>query len=60
MIVLHDLNLALRYSDSILLIQQGRQRYFGDSRAVSSAGLSDVYDIPISIEQSGDRVHIVY
>ncbi len=60
MIVLHDLNLALRYSDSILLIQEGRQRYFGDSRGISSAELSDVYDIPVSIRQSGDLIHIVY
>ncbi|MGE4290709.1 MAG: ABC transporter ATP-binding protein [Desulfovibrio sp.] len=59
-IVLHDLNLALRYADSVLLIREGRMLFRGSSRDVSPQDLSKAYDIPISIREVEQTRHVLY
>ena len=44
-IVIHDLNLALRYCDRFLFIHEGRVYRYGDESIVTSELLSDVYNV---------------
>lgn len=50
LIVLHDLSLALRYADDILLLSQGRALYFGSKEGLPAERLSDAYRMRIAIE----------
>lgn len=59
-IVLHDLNLALRYADTVLLIREGRTLFCGRSRDVSPRDLSEAYDIPIAIREEDRTRHVLY
>ena len=43
--VIHDLNLALRYCDRFLLLHGGRVHAFGDASVVSTENIRDVYRI---------------
>jgi len=50
LVVLHDLNLASRYADKMLLLNMGKMTAFGLPQDVlQSAILSEVYQIPIEI-----------
>ena len=49
-IVLHDLNLALRYADDVALFSGGQVRAFGEASAVLEPGLvEDVFQVRCSI-----------
>ena len=52
-VVLHTLSFALRYAKNILLLQNGRQNYFGPSTGLAASSLTDVFEIPISIQSIG-------
>lgn len=52
-IVLHTLSFALRFAQNILLLHNGRQRYFGSSEKLTADSLTDVFEIPISIQNIG-------
>lgn len=52
-VVLHTLSFALRYAENILLLHNGRQRYFGASEGLSASSLTNVFEIPISIQNIG-------
>ncbi|MGE4318423.1 MAG: ABC transporter ATP-binding protein [Deferribacterales bacterium] len=60
MIVLHDLNLALRYADSVLLMDGGRSLYCGDKDGMSEEKLSEAYGINISVKKIDDRSVVMY
>lgn len=49
-VVLHTLSFALRYAENILLLHGGIQKYFGSSHGVTESYLTDVFEIPISIQ----------
>jgi len=49
----HDLNLALRYCDSFVLLKAGKLIATGDSETVSSEVLEDVYDIRAKVLGEG-------
>ncbi|MGE4318698.1 MAG: ABC transporter ATP-binding protein [Deferribacterales bacterium] len=48
-IVLHDLNLAVRYADDILVMKEGRLRAFTQAQSLDEPLLSEVYDMPVKI-----------
>lgn len=49
--VLHDLNLAARYADRMLLLQQGHSRAQGPPEAVLQPELlSEVYGLPVEVD----------
>ena len=49
-VVLHDINLAARYADRILLLDQGRVRAIGDPEAVlTEESLGAVYGYPVRV-----------
>lgn len=59
-VVLHDLNLALRYADTVLLIREGRALFCGNSQDISPQDLSRAYDIPIDIREDAQTRHVLY
>ena len=48
-IVIHDLNLALRFCDRFLLMRQGRIYQYGDRSVLDSAALNDVYGVDAKV-----------
>jgi iron complex transport system ATP-binding protein len=56
LVVLHDLNLAARYADTLAVMRGGALVAFGPPSAVLSVDLlSDVFGIALAITQSGGR-----
>ena len=47
--VIHDLNLALRFCDRFLLMRQGRIYRYGDLSVLDSAALNDVYGVDAKV-----------
>ena len=60
LVVIHDLNLALRYADSILLLDGGQQADFCRSRELNGGCVSGVYSIPMDIREIDGRLCVVY
>ena len=59
MLVLHDLNLAAKYSDKIILLSDGKTVEIGAPKDVLRAELlSVIYDIDIEIKE--DPLFITY
>ncbi len=60
-IVLHDINLALRYCDSFLLLKDQTVYSFGGADSVNEQSVRKVFDLPAEIrEWNGTRVVIPY
>lgn len=60
LIAIHDLNQALRFSDRVLLIANGRMQVFGSPlEVISPAMLRSVYGVEARIEQCSRRVNHV-
>jgi iron complex transport system ATP-binding protein len=60
LIVLHDLNLAVRYADRILLLENGSTLYFGDKSGISEEHLTSAYKIPIAIRNIDEKSFVLY
>lgn len=58
-VVLHDLNLALRFSDRFLLLQNGRVYGYGDRSILTQRALKDVYGVKARVAEMEDR-HILF
>ncbi len=59
-VVIHDLNLALKYCDRFLLIHEGQAYRYGDSSIITSEAIRDVYGVEASIaEIAGSRFVVV-
>jgi iron complex transport system ATP-binding protein len=58
LVILHDLNLAARYCDRILLLQQGRAHAFGSPVEVLQAEpLREVFGLDVLIQRHPERGH---
>lgn len=58
LVILHDLNLAARYADSVLLLQQGRCLAQGNTEQVlQDQLLSDLYQLPLQVIDHPARAH---
>lgn len=56
---LHDLNLAYRFSDDLLLIRDGTVHTFSHKRAVTSRDIEEVYGVPVILREiDGQRIVI--
>ncbi|MDD7732424.1 MAG: ABC transporter ATP-binding protein [Firmicutes bacterium] len=53
--VIHDINLALRFCDHFLLLQEGRVYDFGDHHIITSKALGDIYGIQASLNEVGGK-----
>lgn len=49
LLVLHDINLALKYCDKFLLLHKGKRYAYGDKSVINRESIRDVYDIHASI-----------
>lgn len=50
LLVMHDLNLAARFADQILLLKEGRPQAFGSpAQVLTEAHLSHTYDFPMQV-----------
>ena len=59
LVILHDLNLASYFADSIYLLNQGKIAAFGEPHEVMTPELlTEVYRSPIEVKTQGDRLHI--
>lgn len=59
--VIHDLNLALRYCDRFLFLKGEKIYSYGNIKTMTDACLSEVYDIPVSlVEVQGIKVVIPF
>lgn len=55
-VVLHDLNLAFKYADQILLLKNGENIFYGSKEELDAKTLSDAYHVEIDlIEHKGVR-----
>ncbi|WP_166363968.1 heme ABC transporter ATP-binding protein [Pseudomonas akapageensis] len=58
LVILHDLNLAARYCDHLLLLQDGRPHGYGSPDEVLTAeALEAVYGLQVLIQQHPERGH---
>jgi len=58
LVILHDLNLAARYCDRILLLEHGRCHAFAAPSAVlTPAALKAVYGIDVLVQTHPERGH---
>jgi iron complex transport system ATP-binding protein len=61
MVVMHDLNLAARWCDKVLLLNQGQVVTFGHpSKALTSDRLESVYGIPMAVMRNPHHAQSVW
>lgn len=53
-LVIHDINLALRFCDRFLLVRDGCVVAYGDREAVTDEALSATYDVGFKVDAVGD------
>ena len=58
-VVLHDLNLALRYCDRFLLMQDGRVYRYGDAAVLTPEAIGDVYHVRAQVVEVLGRKMVV-
>lgn len=58
--ICHDINIAAKYSDTILMMSAGRVYAMGTPEEVVTVGnLRDVYGVETEIVSDGDRPHVI-
>ncbi|CAI8728104.1 MULTISPECIES: heme ABC transporter ATP-binding protein [Pseudomonas] len=58
LVILHDLNLAARYCDQLLLLQQGLPHAYGPpAEVLTTEALAAVYGLEVLIQQHPERGH---
>lgn len=61
--VLHDLNQAAQFSDKVVVVEKGKQRYFNTPAAtITEEMIADVYEMEAEIDYSNmrsPRIHLV-
>jgi len=58
-LVIHDLNLALRYCDRFLFVKDGGVYCYGDSSILTDEALSEVYNVPVKIHTIDGKTIVV-
>jgi iron complex transport system ATP-binding protein len=60
LVILHDLNLAMRHADRVLLLQEGRALSCAAPRqALTPEMLQSVYGLPVRRIQAGDDIPVI-
>ena len=55
----HDINLALRYSDRFVLMRDGQIRYAGGPEVITPETIREIYGIDVSIGEVNGRKVVV-
>ncbi len=59
LVILHDLNLASYFADSVYILNQGEITAFGEPHEVmTSEVLTEVYRSPIEVKRQNDKLYI--
>ncbi len=58
-IVLHDLNLALRYCDRFLLLKDSKVFSYGDIETMTQESIESVYGIPVAIKSVNGMLSVI-
>lgn len=60
-LVIHDLNLALRYCDKFLLLKNNRIFCYGGIEVMNPKNISEIYEIPVTVQEvNGVKVVIPF
>ncbi|RXJ77091.1 iron ABC transporter ATP-binding protein [Arcobacter sp. F155] len=59
-VVLHDLNLAFKYANDILLLKEGKIIFFGKKSELKEQILRDTYDVDLRIINHENEIKVVY
>jgi iron complex transport system ATP-binding protein len=57
--VMHDLNLALRFSDKFLLLQNTKVFVAGGSEVMTAENISQAYGVPVSVERVQNQMVVI-
>lgn len=57
--VMHDLNLALRFSDNFLLLQNTKVFAAGGPEIMTAANISQAYGVPVSVERVQNQMVVI-
>lgn len=57
--VMHDLNLALRFSDKFLLLQKTRVFAAGGPEVMTAETISQAYGVPVGVERIKDQMVVI-
>jgi iron complex transport system ATP-binding protein len=60
LVVMHDLNLAMRYADTVMLMDNGRITYHGCRSGLTDEALTDAYKTDISIRQVEGKYAVIF
>ena len=58
-VVIHDLNLALRFCDRVLLMKDGQVYRYGDCSVLDSEALREVYGVEAKVVKIEDRLMVL-
>ncbi len=58
-IVIHDLNLALRYCDRFLFLKENAVFCYGGLEVMTAKNISAVYQVPVTVEHYQNRVIVI-
>ena len=56
---IHDINLALRYSDKFLLLKDGAVYDYGDASVITRESIRDVYNLDVEVLNHGYKKFII-
>lgn len=57
--VIHDINLALKYCDKFIFLKNGKIEYEGDKSIITKELIKDIYDINVDICNCGNTPVII-
>lgn len=58
--IVHDLNLAISYSDEILFLKEGELKYFGETKSiVSQKNIKEIFDVDTDIINYKNKNYII-
>lgn len=58
-VVIHDLNLAVRYCDRFMFVKDGEVYCYGDSSVLTDEVVSEVYRVPVKIHNVDGQTIVV-
>ncbi|MFO8000466.1 MAG: ABC transporter ATP-binding protein [Marinilabilia sp.] len=58
-VAIHDLNLALRYSDCFVLLKEGNILSMGGKEVITEENLEKLYEVGIKKIETGDHMYVV-
>ncbi|WPX09099.1 ABC transporter ATP-binding protein [Anaerocellum danielii] len=58
-VILHDLNLAIRFSDWFVFVKDGRIFASGSKEVITAEVISRVYGIDVKVEKHGNEIFVV-